>query len=141
MSLICSQDGDVALIAQTIAGNALDKNHFKETLLKIKLQTDQQTGRHYFVTDSTLYTNDTLKEISSFASRISRVPEQMSAASQLIHEYAKKDLKEIGNGYFGIEESLIYADVPHRWVLVYSEQAFTREEKNKKKTLKCKRKK
>jgi transposase len=38
ISLICSQDGDVPLLAQTIAGNTSDKTHFKETLFSLKDQ-------------------------------------------------------------------------------------------------------
>jgi transposase len=129
MSLICSQDGDVPLLAQTVAGNTSDKTHFKDTLLELKSQIDEETGKHYFVADSALYTANTLKEISSFARWITRVPERISAAGQLIHEYAKKDLKEIADGYFGIEVCSIYGGVPQRWLLIYSEQAFTREEK------------
>ena len=129
MSLICSQDGDVPLLAQTIAGNTSDKTHFRETLLELKSQIDQETGKHYFVADSALYTAETLKETSSFAMWITRVPERINAASQLIHEYTKKDLKEIANGYFGVEVCSMYGGVPQRWLLIYSEQAFAREEK------------
>ena len=112
MSLICSQDGDVPLLAQTIAGNTSDKTHFRETLLELKSQIDQETGKHYFIADSALYTADTLKETSSFVRWITRVPERIRAASQLIHEYTKKDLKEIANGYFGAEVCSTYGGVP-----------------------------
>jgi transposase len=144
MSLICSQDGDVPLLAQTIAGNTSDKTHFRETLLDLKSQIDQETGKHYFVADSALYTAETLKEISGFARWISRVPERISAASELIHEYTKEDLREITDGYFGVEVCSIYGGVPQRWLLIYSEQAFTREkktlERNIKKELEIKKK-
>ena len=129
ISLICSQDGDVPLLAQTIAGNTSDKTHFKETLLKLKSQIDQESGARYFIADSALYTADTLKEISSFVKWVTRVPERISAASQLIHEYTTKDLKEIAAGYFGIEVCSIYGGIPQRWLLIYSEQAYTREKK------------
>ena len=129
ISLICSQDGDVPLLAQTIAGNTSDKAHFKETLLNLKSQIEQESERHYFVADSALYTADTLKEISGFAKWITRVPERINAAHQLIHEYAAKDLKEMAAGYFGIEVCSIYGDVPQRWLLIYSEQAYAREKK------------
>jgi len=136
MSLICSQDGDVPLLAQTIAGNTSDKTHFRETLLELKSQIDQETSKHYFVADSALYTADTVKDISGFSRWITRVPERISAASQLIHEYAKKDLKEIANGYFGVEVCSTYGDIPQRWLLIYSEQAFIREEKTLERNIK-----
>jgi len=94
--LVCSQDGDVLLLAQTIAGN----------------------------------TSETLKETSSFVKWITRVPERISSVSQLIHEYTKKELKEITEGYLGTEVCSIYGGIPQRWLLVYSKQAFTREKKS-----------
>ena len=50
--------------------------------------------------------------------------------------YAKKDLKEIANGYFGVEVCSTYGDIPQRWLLIYSEQAFTREEKTLERNIK-----
>ena len=129
ISLISSQDGDIPLLAQTIVGNSSDKTHFKETLLKLKSQINQESGTHYFVADSALYTADTLKGISGFIKWITRVPERITVASQLIHEYKTKDLKEITNGYFGVEVCSIYGEVPQRWLLIYSEQAYIREKK------------
>jgi len=129
ISLICSQDGDIPLLAQTIGGNSSDKTHFKETLLNLKSQIDQETSMHYFVADSALYVADTLKQISDFAKWLTRVPENINAVHELIHAYTKKDLKEIAAGYFGIEICSIYGGVPQRWLLIYSEQAYTREQK------------
>lgn len=129
ISLVCSQDGDVPLLAQTIAGNTSDKKHFRKTLVQLKSQIEQETGNHYFIADSALYTAETLKETSSFVKWITRVPERISVATQLIHKYTKNELKEIDDGYFGIEVCSTYGDIAQRWLLVYSEQAFTREKK------------
>ena len=130
ISLVCSQDGDVPLLAQTIAGNTSDRRHFREILMQLKSQIDQETGNHYFIADSALYTAETPKETSSFVKWITRVPERINSASQIVHEYTKKELKEITEGYFGTEVCSIYGGVPQRWLLIYSEQAFTREKKS-----------
>jgi transposase len=129
ISLISSQDGDVPLLAQTVAGNTSDKTHFKDTLMSLKSQIAEETGAHYFVADSALYSADTVKEISGSMKWITRVPERIGAASELIYAYSKKDLKQIVGGYFGIEVCSIYAGIPQRWLLVYSEQAYEREKK------------
>jgi transposase len=50
ISLMCSQDGDVPLLAQTIAGNTSDKTHFRETLKALKIQSSPHTS--YYVADS-----------------------------------------------------------------------------------------
>ncbi len=57
--LISSQEADVLLLAQTVAGNTSDETHFKDTLMSLKSQITKDTGVHYFVADSALYSADT----------------------------------------------------------------------------------
>jgi len=129
ISLISSQDGDVPLLTQTSAGNTSDKTHFKETLRNLKSQINQETGVHYFIADSALYSADTVKEISDLMKWITRVPERIGAAIELIHDFNKEMLKKIADGYFGTEVGSIYGGIPQRWLLVYSERAYEREKK------------
>ena len=49
------------------------------------------------------YSADMVKEISDSIKWITRVPERIGAASELIHAYSKEDFKKIVDGYFGIE--------------------------------------
>jgi transposase len=129
ISLICSQDGDVPLLAQTVAGNTSDKTHFRETLSGLKAQIQNSPHRSYFVADSALYTADTLAEISNQMKWITRVPEKIKAASEVICNIAKEEMKELSEGYRGIEIGSIYGKIPQRWLLIYSEQAYLREGK------------
>jgi len=129
ISLMCSQDGDVPLLAQTIPGNTSDKTHFKEALSSLKTQIQNNPHRSYFVADSALYTADTLAEISNQMKWITRVPEKIKAASEVICNIDKKDMEELSEGYKGIEICSIYGKTPQRWLIAYSEQAYSREEK------------
>ena len=129
ISLICSQDGDVPLLAQTIAGNTSDKTHFKETLTRLKKQIQNSPHRSYFVADSALYTADTLVEISNQMKWITRVPEKIKIASEVIGSIDKENMEELSEGYKGIEVCSTYGKTPQRWLVVYSEQAYSREEK------------
>jgi transposase len=129
ISLMCSQDGDIPLLAQTIAGNTSDKTHFRETLNSLKSQIQNTPHRSYFVADSALYTADTLGEISGQIKWITHVPEKIKAAAELIGSIDKEDMEELSNGYRGIEVCSIYGKTPQRWLLIYSEQAYSREEK------------
>lgn len=63
---MCSQDGDVPLLAQTVAGNASDKKLFRERLesLKGQIQEGEEGEDSYFVADSALYVEETLKKVS-----------------------------------------------------------------------------
>ena len=129
ISLICSQDGDVPLLAQTIAGNTSDKTHFRETLCSLKSQIQDSHDRSYFVADSALYTANTLIEISNQIKWISHVPEKIKAADEVICSINKENMEKLAEGYRGVEICSIYGKVPQRWLLVYSEQAYLREEK------------
>ena len=94
--MMSSQDGDVPLLAQTVAGNSSDKKLFRERLRALKKQI-QQGREEYIVADSELYTNETLQEISSQIKWISRVPEKLVLAKELITSMV--DLEEIESGY------------------------------------------
>jgi transposase len=127
ISLICSQDGDVPLLAQTIAGNSSDKTHFLEKVRELKTQIQGNEESYYMVADSALYTMETLQEMSHTMQWITRVPETIHTAHQLVLSVDKVDMLDLREGYFGVEVEAAYAGIPQRWLLVYSEQAFERE--------------
>ncbi len=132
--LMSSQDGDVPLLAQTVAGNSSDKKLFRERLRALKGQI-QEGHEQYIVADSELYTGETLQEISSQIKWISRVPEKIVAAKELVT--STEELQEIEPGYCVREVSSSYAGIEQRWLLVHSEQAYSREEKTLRKQI-CK---
>lgn len=124
--LMSSQDGDVPLLAQTVAGNSSDKKLFRENLNSLKDQI-QHGVESYFVADSALYVAETIQEISSKMKWITRVPEKIVEAKALIKSMDK--LEEIESGYLGREVKSVYGNVEQRWLLIYSKQAYLREEK------------
>ena len=128
ISLMCSQDGDVPMLAQTIAGNTSDKTHFRETLSSLKDQIQNSSYASYFVADSELYTANTLSEISDQIKWITHVPEKIKAASEIIGSIFKEDMEELSEGYKCTEVCSMYGKVRQRWLLIYSEQAYLREE-------------
>lgn len=128
--MMSSQDGDVPLLAQTVAGNSSDKKLFRERLRALKEQI-QQGREEYIVADSELYITETLQEISPQIKWISRVPEKLLIAKELIT--SSVDLQEIEPGYRVKEVPSTYGGVEQRWLLVCSQQAYDREEKTLKK--------
>jgi transposase len=147
ISLMSSKDGDVPLLAQTIAGNTSDKTHFKEVLNSLKDQMDPNEPA-YYVADSALYTENTIQEVSDQIMWITRVPEAIKSAKTLICQISPENMLAIGNGYSISEVGNSYGGIRQRWLLVFSEQAKEREVKTverriakeldvKKKELKC----
>ena len=130
--LMSSQDGDVPLLAQTVAGNSSDKKLFRENLRALKEQIKK--GDHcYFVADSALYTAETIKEISSYMKWITRVPERITEANHLAR--SKQEMQEIAPGYLVSEVFSKYGGIEQRWLLVSSQHAKEREEKTLKKQI------
>jgi transposase len=124
--LMSSQDGDVPLLAKTVAGNTSDKELFRERLKE--LQGQIQGGENvYFVADSALYTKETIGDLSSSMKWVTRVPETLAEAKQTV-QYTGV-LEDLEPGYQGKEFKSEYGAVRQRWLLVYSEQAYIREEK------------
>ena len=131
--LMSSQDGDVPLLAKTVAGNTSDKQLFRERLKE--LQGQIRAGEHvYFIADSALYTRTTIEDLSSSMKWITRVPETLSETKKII-QYAGPLEDLASGGYQGKEFTSEYGGVKQRWLLVYSEQAYLREEKTLKKQI------
>ena len=66
-------------------------------------------------------------ELSKDTKWITRVPEGIKAAKQLIAEQSMKEMTCYEKGYKYSEHKIEYADVEQRWLLVYSESAYKRE--------------
>lgn len=128
ISMISSSDGDVPLLAQTIPGNTSDKKHFREVLKSLKEQIDPNDP-FYFVADSALYTQETIREISQEKRWITRVPENVKAAKEAIRSIGPKHMQCVGDGYFIAKLGSFFGDVRQRWLVVFSEKALSRESK------------
>jgi transposase len=130
--LMSSQDGDVPLLAKTVAGNTSDKKLFRERLKELQQQIHEGENT-YFVADSALYTQETIRTISTSMKWITRVPENLLEAKQIM-QYADH-LEALEAGYRGKEFKSEYGEVKQRWLLVHSDQAYAQEEKTLKKQI------
>jgi transposase len=130
--LMASRDGDVPLLAKTVAGNTSDKKLFQERLKELKQQI-REGETTYFVADSELYTRETIRAISDSMKWITRVPQKLIEAKQILQDTSP--LEELEAGYFGKEFTSDYGSIEQRWLLVYSEQAYAREAKTLKKRI------
>jgi len=126
ISLVSSKDGDVPLLAQTIPGNSSDKTHFLEVLKALKSEIDPEKPE-YHVTDSALYVEESIKELSPKMKWITRVPEVIKSVKDLISRVSRENMESVGNGYYISEVGNQYAGVHQRWLVVFSEQAYKRE--------------
>ena len=107
---------------ETLSGNSSDKVSFQETLRKIDTfkQQLQNAPDFIYVADSALYVKDKLLAASNLR-WLTRVPENIKEAKELVENAAE--------GYKYHELTSCYDGIQQRWQVVYSEQAFNREQK------------
>jgi transposase len=125
-SMMCAYKSSIPVWIEVLSGNSNDKKSFRETIKKFRQQF-QEKELPYFVADSALYTAEGLKELTDMR-WVTRVPETVKEAQEAIKGTDKEKMEESGiPGYRYREMESKYAGIPQRWLVVYSEQAYTRE--------------
>jgi transposase len=132
VQLIASHKSALPVWFEALSGNSNDKKTFTATL---KAYCEQLKGseKPYLVMDSAGFSEATLK--AAEAERwLTRVPETLAQAKQLVKETQSADMSEIEPGYKGKETVCEYAGIQQRWLIVFSEAAEGRELKTLEKT-------
>jgi transposase len=135
ISLVMSDS--LPVFIQTLSGNTSDKNHFREIVKEYGGSLQERWGKDkIWVWDSAGYTEQTIKEISGSYKWISRVPETITEAKEVL---GSTDIEKMHsttlNGYHIFSTEVEYGGVKQRWVVVFSEKAFARETKTHKKEI------
>ena len=133
-SAFVTNDGGIPLIMKTLPGNTSDKTHFTEfarELVNNKIATQDD-----FIVcfDSAGYTQKTLSALGS-TSWISRVPETIDLAKQMIRQSHGNSLDMIDDNYSYHENDFEYAGIKQRWFLFSSKHALEREIKTLKRNV------
>ncbi|NEX23075.1 IS1634 family transposase, partial [Thiorhodococcus mannitoliphagus] len=87
LQLLCERQAGIPLLMEALSGNSSDKTAFRETVSTYMEQLQGAVGLEILIADSALYTRETLQELSAQA-WISRVPETLTLARELIHAVA-----------------------------------------------------
>jgi transposase len=127
VQLITSHKSALPVWFEALSGNSSDKKTFTETV-KAYCKQMSASGRTYLVMDSAGFSEATLKAAQDQnMGWLTRVPETLAQAKQLVKNTRADDLSEIEPGYKGEEIVCEYAGIKQRWLLVFSEAAQTRE--------------
>ena len=129
ISLVMSDD--LPVFIQALSGNASDKNHFREIVKEYGASLREKWGEDkIWVWDSAVYSERNVKEISPCYKWITRVPETLSEAKELIENSDMEKMRRTTlKGYRLVSTEVEYGGVKQRWIVVFSEKAFTREER------------
>ena len=121
LQLLCERQAGIPLLMEALSGNNSDKTSFRETVNAYLKQLQADVGLEILIADSALYTRETLKAMDAYA-WISRVPETLTLAGELIHALAP-ELMHDPTQEACCTLGTVYGDVRQRWVVVYSPQA------------------
>jgi len=130
LNLITENQAGIPVYMKAASGNINDAQGFK-TIVKehIKSLKAAQKSR-YFIADAALYVAETIQSLDEQKQLfITRVPQKIIQAKQLITEHSQTTLEPICEGYSGQWVDSDYAGVKQRWLLIRSEQAGKREQK------------
>ena len=136
LSLAVSGASNLPLFMEVLDGNSSDKSSFHESIKKVDEFKAQIDLCHEFkwVADSALYTADKL--LQSKHLWLTRVPENIKEASELVGIADSKITWEVYNGEYKFAAyDSTYGGMRQRWLLVFSTHAYEREKKTLEKQL------
>lgn len=123
LSLICSYRSSIPAWLEVLRGNSSDKKSFVKSIKAFRNQLSEKELPH-FVADSALYSKQGINELSEIK-WVTRVPESLTAAKKCIAETEVSHMSSSEeDGYCFREMHSEYGDIPHRWLIVFSENAY-----------------
>jgi transposase len=127
LNLIVESQASIPIHMSAASGNSEDKTGFR-TVLTTHLESLQNVHEFtYVVADSALYVADTLEALAEHMLFISRMPETLSIAKDLLSKVDVSLMHQIDMNYAYQEVGGVYGGVQQRWIIVYSQQAYERD--------------
>jgi transposase len=127
LNLIVESQASIPIHMSTASGNSDDKTGFR-TLLQVHIDGLQNVhGFTYLVADSALYVEETVKILADRVLFISRMPETLSIAKDLLKQVDVSLMHRLDETYRYQEVCGSYGGVKQRWIVVYSQQAYDRD--------------
>jgi len=129
ISLVMSDS--LPVFIQALSGNTSDKNNFREMVKEYGQSLQEKWGKDkIWVWGSAVYSEKNLGKISEDYTWITRVPETLSEAKEVLENSDTEKMRSTSlNGYRLFSTEVDYGGVKQRWVVVFSEKAFARETK------------
>lgn len=136
LNLITENQAGLPVYMQACSGNTNDSESFKK-LVKSHINSLKAAQRsRYFIGDAALYVAETIQALEEQKQLfITRVPQKLVEAKQILKTYQTGDFVHIEGGYLGIWYDSNYGAVQQKWLLVKSEQATKRENHALQKTI------
>ena len=128
LNLITENQAGIPVYMQASSGNTNDFQGFKNIVKSHIKSLKEAHNNKYLVADSSLYCTDTIQMLAEQKQLfITRVPQKLKEAKQLIKSASNQVFTKLDDGYHGCIIDSNYADVPQKWLLVKSDAASKRE--------------
>jgi transposase len=127
LNLIVESQASIPIHMSAASGNSEDKTGFREQLTAHIEALQNVHDFTYVVTDSALYVEKTLKALAEHMLFITRIPESLNFAKELLSRVDSNLMHQIDEQYQYQEVCGIYGDVKQRWIIVYSQHAYERD--------------
>ena len=127
LNLITGHRSQLPVWMEVLSGNQSDKESFPQSIRSF-CQQMQESQNCFFVVDSALYSAGNLSDLQG-TRWLTRVPETLTMAKELIAEIETEAMTVLQNGYAYHEVIRTYGGAKQRWVLIFSPLAAQREEK------------
>ena len=129
LNLITENKAGIPLYMKACSGNTQDTQSFKEIVKQHVKSLKAAYKNTYFIGDAALYTEETIQALASEEQLfITRVPQKLKEAKQLIANAKHVTWIPLNEGYSGHWATSEYGGVSQRWLLIKSNQAKAREE-------------
>lgn len=136
LNMVVEQSAGIPLMMEALSGNTSDKKSFRALITRF-IKSLKQGGERApvcWVADSALYCQETLQAISGHVRWITRVPETLLECKDLLEDidtsamqcFSDKKLSK----YRYTKVCSTYAGVKQVWLVVFSQDAYTRELKS-----------
>lgn len=131
LSLITENQAGIPVYMKAHSGNSHDSETFKK-LVKSHISSLKAAQKcRYLIGDSALYVAETIKTLTEQKQYfITRVPQKILEAKELLANLDTLSFTELDNGYSGSFVESDYAGVKQKWLVVHSQQANKRELNN-----------
>jgi len=128
INLITENQAGIPVYMQACSGNTNDSEGFKHIVKSHVSSLKKAYNNRYLIGDAALYSEEIIKSLADQKQLfITRVPQKIKQAKNIINNLYDMDFSFIAEGYNGCWVESAYADVPQKWLVIRSEQAYKRE--------------
>lgn len=136
LDLIVENQAGIPILMKPLSGNTSDATDFRAVVTEHVKQLQNAHDIPYLVADSALYNYETLQALQQSGIRwITRVPHTLTEVNAALAGVKVERLEPLAEGYHYQALTSQYAGVSQHWLLIYSEAANARAQKQVRKEL------